>query len=227
MTVRWNIAERVEDRYIKHEAASTTAPMTNGWPLDSGSAMLLSSNLAHLCRESCRNLVQSPGLGTAKVPSFTTGNAVFDGLHDLGLLPADNTAFTNFGGASEIPWDPRTAESFPAHLICDRQNDDGRITLRSIRFLMDATIDTNCTSYVYHFAITNHSDPGRLMGGDYLAHSSDTFGGTGNKTAVATLSSTQPWHPNMLTQWPCRPADYVDGATSVLILEAYLWFGWG
>ncbi len=235
MTVLFGIGERGYDRVIKAQAASTTGPITNGEPLDSGTVMFASNNLAHICRESVRNLVQSPGLGSTKA-SYSNDGALFNTLRDTGFSFGGTNS--GFGGVASIPWDPRCAEAFPCHIVCDRKiggeaspsaaalANIGRITMRSIRYSIDADIDATNSAQSWLVALTTHYNPRQLMDGDYLAFSSGIFAGTGHRIQTGTLSATRPWHPSLLTPWSCRPASYADGAVSVLVLEAYLWFGW-
>ncbi len=233
--VLFNIAERVDSSrgYFKHEAASTTSRLTNGKPLDSGAAMRMASNLAHLCYESPRHLVQSPGLGASKIEAFASASTLFNNVTDNGYLNSD-TSVGAIDGASALPWDPRVCEFFPAILIADRQigheaspsataiANEGRTTIRSVRFSMDFDADATNSSQSVGFAITTHDSPERLRQGDYLAFWGSGLLSTGPQIVTQTLSCDRPIAPHDYIEIPSR----TTGETMTRAIVVNLWFGW-
>lgn len=220
------IGERMIDRLIRDEAASTTSRITNGKPLDSGAAMRLRSDLAHLCRERCRPLVASFGTGGAgSAATYQNSAALFSPLRDAGFRE-ETTDVLVISGARALPWDPRVSEIFPSLVIVDRQNTEGRPTLCSVRMGMDITVDATNDSSSVAFAITLHDDPLRLRDGDHLAFWGSGELSSGDQIVEATLSSDRAITPADYDFWPARPADYAHGDTDCGALHAYLWFGW-
>jgi len=225
MTVLWNIAERGYTRYIKHAAAATTGPLTNGEPVDAGTSMLVTNNLGHMCMESTRNLVQSPGTGPTGIAlSYQTPAALFGGIQDTGFYTAA-TDVLYISGSTALPWDPRVSETFSAFTIADRQNSDGRETIRSIRFSIDFTADVTNSSTSVGFAITTHDSPQRLRDGDYLAFYGSESVNTGSQIITNTLSSDTPITLAHYEAMQARQRTY-NGEMMGNMIPIVLWFGW-
>lgn len=226
MTVRWNISDRADAAHglFKSPAASSTSRLTNGKPMDSGAVMRLSSNIAHLCYESCRHLVASPGLGPT-AGTYQNAVGLYGPVREIGFYNDAVDALV-ISGSSGLPWDPRVCESFLAFVAADRQSDAGPPTLRSIRFSIDYTGDATNSSTSIGFAITTHNDPARLRDGDYLAFHGSGALSTGNQIYTQTLSCQLPITPRHHEAHPGRPASYTSGDTMGFPLPVYLWFGW-
>ncbi len=227
MTVLWNIGDRIDAArgVFKDIPAATTSRLTNGKPMDSGAAMRLASNVAHMCHESCRQLVQSPGLGPTNAATYQNAIGLYGPVRDIGFSGSDTDALV-LSGSAGLPWDPRVSENFLTYVRADRQSAAGPRTICSVRFSIDFSADATNTVTSVGFAITTHDDPARLRAGDYLA-----FFGSGALTHTAqivteTLSSEIPITPRHYEGWPGRSAGYTDGETMGFPLPVYLWFGW-
>jgi hypothetical protein len=216
--------ERALTRYIRHPAASTSNPLSNGWALDAGSAILtLDNNAHHLAEVATRPLVQTNGQGA--VQTFTSYPSVFQGV--LGLEQVDPTQlnFAQQNPWAAIPWDRNTATRFGAcHFIADHELASGATTIRPVKTQMRVTIDTNVTTKKAFAAITFTQSPPFLTAP--FLFGSYTFPGTGAQTAEITLTSAAPVsRTSTVAPLRCRP-DATYGSTRVEVIQGYLWFGW-
>jgi hypothetical protein len=216
--------ERALTRYIKHPAASTSNPLSNGWALDAGTAILtLDNNTHHLAEQATRPLVQTNGQGL--IETRTSYGAVFSSI--IGLEQVDPTVL---GWAVEqpwkaIPWDRNSATRFgPFHFIADYELASGATTLRPIKVELQATIHANVTTRRAFAAVTftdapPFHDPPFLFG-------EHTFPSTGAQTAPITLTSGAPVsRTSTVGPLRCRP-DGTLGSQRVEVIQGYLHIGW-
>jgi hypothetical protein len=214
------IGERFADKYLKHPAASTTNPLSDGWYVDTGTVMLAHNNVHHLERESLRHLVMSPGPGS--VTTYANTNAPFSGLDD-----APATASNGLAGAEywQLPWDRRCCAVFgPYFAIQDYELPDGRRTQRKIRGQIDATIEGGASSYRFYFAATSAANE-TPFAVRFLAFGYADFAGTGNqRSPVIDLTFTDPL-PGAGDEWRCRPGADDDDAR-VVAAPFYLFMAW-
>jgi hypothetical protein len=213
-------SERFLDRYVKHPAASSANPLSDGWFVDSGTKMIAQNNAAHLARESLRHLVFS--LGPGQATQFATANAMFTGLDDAPqLLSPIGDSLQHM----QIPWDRRTAARFgPFAAIQDYALADGRMTQRKIRAQADFSLDAATTSERLYVAATSRADDDprditKLLAFGYV----DVAGSGYQRSTPIDLTFNAPLPTS--TEFVCR-ADGTDNPTNVAAAPFYLWFGW-
>jgi hypothetical protein len=222
------IGERAITRYIKHPAASTSNPLSNGWAIDAGTAQLFDSNLSVLAYESVRPLVQSRGPGL--ITTQTSGNKFWDGFDDGTEAPS--RTFT--GSYLDIPWGDRwsSVRFGPFALYADRYRQDAgvdtsRIGLRDISFAIGCTTVAANTVQNVFVTLTNSEDGPQINDGNTIgAAATVSLSGTGQTFARGTIDLGNV-DPETLTtiEWPSRPAS-AAGARMVRIVRAYVWVGW-
>jgi hypothetical protein len=216
VAVSRRIGERVADQYVYHPAASTGHPLSNGYAVDSGTVMLLESNLHTLSRQSLRPLVQSVGVG--QLTQFPSTDSFWDGL----TTPPPALSERLF--SATIPWDRRTAMRFgPFWVVQDYELDDARLAWRPVKLTLDITVSSNVDLLQAraYFAITaTSSSPasGAFLDFDSVALSA------GQQIAAVTLTPSAPIAEG--ETFRCRP-DATAGAPTVRRGVVYLWFGWG
>lgn len=132
-------------RYIKHPAAGSW--LTDGKPLDTGSALIIDSNLSHLVDESYRNWIW-------EVRAISTPFKGDDGW--TGLTDTSNPSAQT--GASSIPWDQTVARRwgpFPALVKSGGTNGD-ELSLRKLKLIFSAYLSGSAplSSHTWHFALT-------------------------------------------------------------------------
>lgn len=216
-------------RYIRHPAASTSNPLSNGWAVDAGTSVLLDNNLHKLEEEATRPLVMS--LGPGKIPSFQTQDALFADV--AGITPVDTTTL-GFAAAEswrKIPWDRRTAVPFPAIFVVDYDLATGEASIRPVRIYMQATIDLDAEGYDAHAAITFTEDsPYGQQTPPYL-YGTASFGGVGKRTAEIALTPTTPvTRRGTSGTLRCRTSGAGDLSTTIDVVNGYVWVGfsiWG
>lgn len=184
----------------------TASEWRDGRFVDSGLAMILSSNFAHLQRESVRHLATAlgPGVITNASRGYSYSGTTLKDRPDPG-------AYT---GLSAIAWDVATATRLgPFTLIADREIAAEDPTWRQIR----VNVDADSVNLALYAALTAGDPPAP----DHLG--------------FATVNATAGRAINALTLTPSRgiradrmPARRPDGATdeSTLTATVFLWVGW-
>jgi hypothetical protein len=212
--------ERLYDRYIKHPASSSTNPLSDGWAVDAGSAMLLSHNIHHLLSQSQRSLVCSPGDGRA----FSAWTSKDDLWNVATEKPGDTASST---GPASIPWDGLTARRFgPVPMLFDRLASQQRLA-RKVRCRVQFEFNTiPATTRVVHFAMTTGSGS-RLPRATPAAYASVTAtNATGVQTQTADLTVYSPLTESLVEPWPSRGAGSVEyGPMLCYVVPMYVWFG--
>lgn len=201
-----------QPKYIKHPPGNGTHWESNGYPLDSGTAMILSNNWAHLDYQNLHELVNWTGHTNATSKNTNNG---FTLVSDLGFVPATGSAEPI---NRQIPWGLRNnSRRFgPFFIPVDKYLPDGRETIRDIQCFLSFynPIATSSSSF-YVFTTDSAMSPRDGYLGYY------TFG-----SAVAGYLSQS----FTLT---CSNAVYEDAAVMsrpvgepVFTKCVYLWLGW-
>lgn len=214
------LGERLVTRYIKHPPAASSF-WQDGDALDSGSGQIVDSDITHLEYESPRILVSSNGPGA--LAGYQNPGDAWAGMDDV-AAPAGPTATWGVSVA-QIPWDRRTAVRFgPTPLIADYDIASG-VTARQIKVRLDAVINAAVTSGFALFALTAGPSAQALAEGDYLAFTAVSFGGTGAKTATATLTLDAPLAGSLYEPVRVRSGG-ASGDAYAYVARGYVWFGW-
>lgn len=184
----------------------TASEWRNGRFMDAGLGMILSSNLAHLQRESVRHLVTA--LGPGVITNATRGYSY------SGTPLKDRPDPGTYTGLGAISWDTATATRLgPFTLIADREITAEDPSWRQVR----VNVDASSVNLVLYAALTAGDPPGP----DHLGFA------TANATAGRAV--------NALTLTPSRsirpermPARRPDASTdeSAQVATVYLWVGW-
>lgn len=185
----------------------TATAWRDGEFIDAALAMHLSSNLAHLQRESLRHIAAALGPGTITngERGYTLSGTPFQDVRDPGT----------YAGVTSISWDARTARHFgPVLLLGDRTPADETPTWRQLR----VNLDVSAANLGVFACLTTL---GAVPDGSHLGFASTTS--TAGRTTLAltlTPSRTLP-----LERVPSRRPDgsgpeFVDAAV------VSLWVGW-
>jgi hypothetical protein len=211
------IGERAADRYIKHPAASTSNPLSEGWAIDAGTVQLYQSNAHVLARESLRHLATI--VGPFDVPDYTSRDAQW-GPPYVAAIPNDTGS--SHGG---IPWSRHTAvRSGPHFGVQDYALEDNRRVLRPVRMAISITIDAGASTRFLYAAMTPTEAPPPAR--DYLAFDSVSVA-TGTTYTVFELVPMAPVPP--AAPFRCRPDNIYPGLRAASTVQAapfYLWWGW-
>jgi hypothetical protein len=208
------VATESEDsaRYIKHPPAATCWSR-DGMTLDSGTVMVLESNLAHLAHESTRHWVWDPGAGDVNAYK---ANGWDSGRREGAIIAADQVE------EAEISWDRRIARRYgPFYLVCDRLTDTGHAVPRKVRFLWKSASGGVGIGFNQYVALTSGATPPSVAGA--LAFQKVTTVGDND----VTLSIAAPLAGLAAPPVRCRPDGSAGYAASfVEAVQVYAWFGW-
>lgn len=168
--------------------------------------MILSSNFAHLQRESVRHVATSlgPGSVTNGVRGYTfSGNP----LQDRAVPPS-------YSGVQQIGWSPEVCACLgPVHLIADREIAAEAPTWRALRVSVD------CTGSA--LTLIGCVTDGSLPGPDHLGYATASV--TAGRT-VATLD-LYPARSLVSQRVHSRRPD-TAAAEQVYVARGVLWVGW-
>lgn len=187
----------------------TSGEWADGDFIDAGTAMILSSNLAHLQRESVRHLVSAlgPGQLTNTLRGYTYSGTELTDTRDPG----------SYANWNVISWDMQTASVFgPFHLIRDREITGDVPGFRQIRVHIDAVAAASALTLVA--CIT---EPGATPTNGPIAFATKTAS-TGRAVNSLTLTVPPTLGPKLEE---CRP---LSGSTPerVSVVRVALWVGW-
>lgn len=207
-------------QYIKHPAGSSgNSWLSQGDPIDAGTAHIVDNNISHLDAECMRHLVWDHAIGAL---------ANTDGW-DANYSDSPNAA----GGTDALPWciawDYRTARSYdlPAQ-VADRDLLDGGLGLREIR--VEIYADVSMGTNLYLFAALTPTDAPPTEGAIALATAYGTLeaplsvSGSGLLRIEIVLRTENPAGPP-LEAWRTGTTTAQE-QTSVPVHGGYLWVGW-
>ena len=224
------VGERAYSTYIKHPAGSTSNPISNGWPIDSGTVELFDSNLSLLSYESVRPLVAT--LGPGSVSTQSSGDKFWTGFTDDVPTPARSWS----GVYQDIPWDRRTSMRFgPFPLVADRWVLDGgatgsptgAVSFRELAFKVVFTVAAANTAQVAFFVVTEDSSPASITNGAIIGSPvTYTLPGTGQQTFANTWRYDPPVLDSGVSEtWVSRSGGAsVSNVTQVT--QCFVWVGW-
>jgi hypothetical protein len=210
--------ERLVNRYLKHPPASS-GPLADGDPLDSGTAMLVHSNLSHLAERNVRLIGHTVGPGDISYDSTITlpwGQTIDEAQSDGDIYAI-------------IPWErPACAVNFgPLALAHTRLGTaPAGYYPRKVRVIVQAYKNNVISpgSVLIVFAVLT-AGAGTPIQSTRLAqfYQQRTQSTPGAHTFDITLSPDQPLRPN--GEWRSRP-DSADAPAGVSLVEGWLWIGW-
>lgn len=196
-------------RYIKHPPASSPV-LSNGKPLDAGTAQIIDNNLTILDWENLEHLGSCVGFSNAQ--AATQNNNAWAGIADA-PVPADPSAEQPW---NQISWDRRcSVRQGPYFMKVDKALSDGRLTIRDV---------------VVHFGWYNHSGTNLKMMFFLTPYESPPRDGW---LAYTTHSDTASGYQQTRQVIQCdRGLIESQGITStatgevVTVCQVYLWVGW-
>jgi len=193
-------------RYIKHPG-SESGWVSDGEPLDSGSGIIISNNLAHLKEESCKHLLHVTGDIYPAQDSLDGWSGITDGS----FVPGDPSAQ---GEELQISWARRTSMVFGPFVIPqDNELGDGTRTLRKIVLHIGTYNGTGTDLKILCFLTPNKSNPS--LG--YLAKSTTSTSVSGKVYKRLVLEPVAPTLENF-------PMLAENGNISQ-VRQVYLWIG--
>jgi hypothetical protein len=211
--------ELTTPRIYRREGAYRNELLSDGRPLDAGSAMLLANELNWLVQEAAgpRQLVNDSGPG-----AIVLGNSDWNDLNEV-VPPASERTST----AQEIAWAQSTARCYgPFAAVIDRRGEDGVLYPRNVRVAVRAKGDGSNPLKLY-VAITATRRP---PSDGYI----DMHTATITAASEATLfddaaSDLEMWRLPTVARTSPAPLIAHDGdgePTFVPVSEFYVWFAW-
>lgn len=212
--------ERAYDRCIRVPAA--TGRLHNLASFDAGRAMIdCSSNLAHLCTESVRHLVDDPGFDLDTLSANNLGDLDADIANDA-TLPSVPGVLHSW---QQIGWSQWTARRWgPFTVSADEGDRAVSATPRKVRVIVEVVFPTSDQAQVCA-AITRGSSVDEIYAGHPLAVDEITSGLTGgglkrlvfDLEPTAIVDATYPADRSVLCSG--------TGATTHVVRTFYVWLG--
>lgn len=217
--------------YIKHPADGADW-IGDAVFMDAGTAMMLSSNIAHLAEQSVRPIGWT--LGPGALTQYQNGTWTTTCV--VGNRTYADTPFydaTTIGGAwgdahTLVSWDHRTAHRFgPYAAIQDRALDAGGYGPRTVR--VDVRCDAPASADLSLVAALTMGPEPPDQGSIAIASGAGTptavtaVPATGLQTVSMTLSAVDPVPEGQ--SWSCRSTG-AHGKTLVTVAPLWLWVGW-
>lgn len=209
--------ERLVNRYLKHPPAAS-GPLADGDPLDSGTAMLVHSNLSHLAERNVRLIGHTVGPGDVSYDS----TLLYPWAETIDEAQSGGDAY------AASPWQrPACAVNFgPLALAHTRLGTaPAGYYPRKVRVVVQGykNAATSPSTLTVMAVLTGGS--GSPIQAPRLAqlYSQRTDAQAGAWTFDFTLEPSQPLRPN--GEWRSR-ASSSNAPAGVALVEAWLWVGW-
>ena len=209
--------ERVENRYLKHPPAAS-GWLPDGAPLDSGTAMLVHSNLAHLAERNVRLIGHEVGPGDVSYDS----TLLYPWAQTTDEAPSGGDVYAT------IPWKrPDCAVNFGALALAHTRLGTAPAGYypRKVRVLVQGYKNgaTSPSTLTVMAVLTSGSGSPLQAPRLAQAYAQRTDAQAGAFTFDLVLEPPQPLRPN--GEWRSR-ASSTNAAAGVALVEAWLWVGW-
>jgi len=209
--------ERIVARYLKHPPAAS-GPLADGDPLDSGTAMLVHSNLSHLAERNVRLIGHEVG----------PGDVSYDSTITLAWGQTVDEAQSSGDTYAACPWRrPDNAVNFgPIALAHTRLGTaPAGYYPRKVRVLVQGYKNAATTPSTLTVMAVLAGASGSPIQAPRLAqlYSQRTDAQSGAFTFDFVLEPSQPLRPN--GEWRSR-ASSSNAPAGVALCEAWLWVGW-
>lgn len=217
VTVSQAAHERAYDTWVDIPA-DTASVWDDGSPIDSGTAMILASNEAHLCVESLRHHV----LDVAPISlARSAGKTTWDGVQDVaGPSAADIAALPADEGYKGVSWMRYFCKWGPLFVPMDRVAASGNLVIRTLKGQF-RFVNTAGTAAYAHVALTTHSDPEQIALGNVSYYSKNTITGAGNQSFSVTMEADI--RDAIRENIPARRGTTSVGATQFGCIPVYIW----